>query len=281
MVICSSHLRNINAIQKELAVYFPIKDLGPIGIIIGWKISRDRVNRKLKISQCPYICDKLSSFGLADTKTYASPMEGYRGILPAQEGEPLADESAYPSAIGSLGYAANSTRPDISFATNQLASFNSSPVVRHWNSVCRVFRYLKGSEDYIVTYDFGPPSDRIKSDKMTIIYSDSDYASDISTRRSTSGYILMLGGGPVCWQSKKQKSVATSTMEAEYIAIFEASKQAIWVDRFLKELHVADQLVGDKGMLVYSDNQSAISLAKGTKSTKAKHIDVAYHFSNL
>ena len=68
-------------------------------------------------------------------------------------------------------------------------------------------------------------------------------------------------------------------MEAEYIAIFEASKQAIWVSRFLKELHVADQLVGDKGMLVYSDNQSAISLAKGTSSTKAKHIDVAYHFS--
>ena len=59
LVICSSHLRNISAIKKELAVYFPIKDLGPIGTIIGWKISRDRVNRKLKISQCPYIYDKL------------------------------------------------------------------------------------------------------------------------------------------------------------------------------------------------------------------------------
>ncbi|POS87600.1 hypothetical protein EPUL_001184 [Erysiphe pulchra] len=150
---------------------------------------------ELDISQPYSLPEEITNIS---TSGEASSMAaGYRGILSAQDGEPLADESAYSSAVISLGYAANSTMPDISFATYQLASFNASPVARHWNS------------------------------------------------------------------SKKQRSVATSTIDAEYIAVFEASKQAILVRRFLKELHTADQLVRNKG----------------TDSTKAKHIDVAYHFS--
>ncbi|KAI0993402.1 hypothetical protein K3495_g14782, partial [Podosphaera aphanis] len=279
LVICGSLVENVRKLKEKLTSYFPIKDLGPIQTIIGWKVYRDRSRRILKITQAPYIHDKINSFGLKDAKKYESPMEGYSGLLPAREDEQPADESAYPSAIGSLGYAANSTRPDISFATYQLARFNASPAVRHWKSACRVFRYLKATEDYCITYNFGPSTDNITDNKMAVIYSDSDYASDVSTRRSVSGYSLMLGGGPVCWQSKRQKSVATSTTEAEYIALFEASKQAIWVSRFLRELHVEGQLVGKNGMLVYTDNQSALALARGTNSTKAKHIDVAYHFS--
>lgn len=74
LVISSSHLRNISLIKKEYVIYFQIKDLGSNGIIIDWKISRDRVNRNAKISQYSYIYDKLSSLGLADAKTYTSLM---------------------------------------------------------------------------------------------------------------------------------------------------------------------------------------------------------------
>ncbi|KAI0993354.1 hypothetical protein K3495_g14830 [Podosphaera aphanis] len=182
----------------------------------------------------------MKSDGLEDAKSYTSPLEGYKGVLPADEDEPLADESAYSSAIGSLGYAANGTRPDISFATSQLASHNSSPVQRHWNSVCRVLRYLKRTAGYFITFNYGPQSLNISPDKKAILFSDSDYASDVTTRRSVSGYILMLGGGPVCWQSRRQKSVATSTAEAEYVAIYEASKLAVWFNRFVKELRASE-----------------------------------------
>ncbi|KAI1004976.1 hypothetical protein K3495_g3239 [Podosphaera aphanis] len=220
--------------------------------------------------------DKVKSFGLENAKTYPSPLDGYDSILPAREGEQLADESAYSSAVGSLGYAANGTRPDISFAISQLASFNSSPVQRHWNGVCRVLRYLKGTNNFSITYNYGPLSKELDQGKRAMIFSDSDYASDITTRRSVSGFIVMLGDGPICWQSKRQKSVATSSAEAEYVALSEASKLVVWVKRFLVELNSNDLLSGEGGILTYTDNQSAMAIAKGTNSAKTKHIDVAY-----
>ncbi|KAI0999207.1 hypothetical protein K3495_g8989 [Podosphaera aphanis] len=124
--------------------------LRKIDTVIGWKITRDRSTRSLNISQAHYIDDKIKSFGLGDAKSYSAPLDGYSGILPARLDESLADDTAYASAVGSLGYASNSTRPDISFAVSQLAGFNSSPVQRHWNIVCRVFRYLKGTNDYCI-----------------------------------------------------------------------------------------------------------------------------------
>lgn len=88
----------------------------------------------------------------------------------------------------------------------------------------------------------------------------------------------MLDAGPVCWQSRRQKSVSTSTAEAEYVALYEASKQAVWISKFMKELSVSDELIGNDGMVVFTDNQSALAIAKGTDSAKTKHIDVAYHY---
>lgn len=279
LVICGNLVADIVDTKSQLSSCFPIKDLGIINTVIGWKITRDRSTRTLCISQSDYILSKIESLGLSDAKVYNSPLDGYDAILPAEDGEQQADNSAYPSAIGSLGYASNSTRPDICFATSQLARFNASPVIRHWKGVCRVYRYLKATHDYQITFKFGPPSAEISKEMKAIIYSDSDFASDISTRRSVSGYVAMLGGGPVCWQSKRQKSVATSTTEAEYIALFEASKQSIWIKRLLTELKIASKVVDYDGMRVYTDNQSALALVKGTNSTKAKHIDVAYHFA--
>lgn len=278
LIICGLKIQHVEEIKSKLSSYFPIKDLKEIGTIIGWKISRDRENRVLQISQTHYIMDKIRSFGLEDAKPYTSPLEGYKGVLPADEDEPLSDESAYSNAVGSLGYAANGTRPDVSFATSQLASHNSAPVQRHWNSICRVLRYLKGTKDYCIKYNYGPLASSISPDKKAVLFSDSDYASDVTTRRSVSGYILMLGDDPVCWQSRRQKSVATSTAEAEYVAIYEALKQAVWFNRFIKELRASEELLEYGGTITLTDNQSALALAKGTNSAKTKHIDVAYHY---
>ena len=279
LIICGKMIKQVEDTKYRLSSFFRIKDLGVIDMIIGWKITRERETRTLRISQAQYLAEKIKSFGLENSISCSSPLSGYDGILPGRESEDFADESAYASAIGSLGYASNSTRPDISFATCQLGKFNSSPVARHWDSVCRVFRYIKGSVNNLITYSFGPLDNELSQELKAIAYSDSDFASDSSTRCSVSGYIFMLGGGPICWQSKRQKSISTSTAEAEYVALCEASKQAIWVTGFLKELHIDNLLIDDGGILVYCDNQSAIAIAKGANSTKTKHIDIAYHFS--
>ena len=278
LVVCGKVLSQVVRAKQQLSSYFPIKDLGELDVIIGWKITRERSTRTLQISQAHYIAEKIESFGLQQAREYTSPLDGYDGILPGREDESPADESAYASAVGSLGYASHSTRPDISFAVSQLGKYNSCPVIRHWNTVCRVFRYLKGSSDFSITYCFGPSSPENLKSHEVLMCSDSDYAGDVVTRRSVSGYVVMLGGGPICWQSKQQKSVSTSTAEAEYIALSEAAKQAVWVIRLLRELHVGNALMSDDGLLTLSDNQSALSIAGGTNSAKTKHIDVAYHF---
>ncbi|KAI1005464.1 hypothetical protein K3495_g2750 [Podosphaera aphanis] len=278
LVVCGKVLKQVVKTKQQLSSHIPIKDLGEIDVIIGWKITRERSTRTLRISQVHYITDKVECFSLQDTKVYKSPLDGYDGILPGRENESPADESAYASAVWSLGYASHSTRPDISFTVSQLGKYNSCPVVRHWNSVCRVFRNLRGTADYSVTYCFGPLfSEPLQSAKI-VMYSDSDYAGDVVTRHSVSGYVVMLGGGPVCWQSKQQKSVSTSIAEAEYVALSEAAKQAVWVNRLLGELHVGDAITNASGSLILSDNQSALSIAGGTNSAKTKHIDVACHF---
>ncbi|KAI0999619.1 Retrovirus-related Pol polyprotein from transposon TNT 1-94 [Podosphaera aphanis] len=278
LVVCGKVLKQVVKTKQQLSSHFPIKDLGEIDVIIGWKITRERSTRTLRTSQAHYITDKVECFSLQDAKAYKSPLDGYDGILPGRENESPADESAYASAVGSLGYASHSTRLDISFTVSQLGKYSSCPVVRHWNSVCRVFRNLKGTADYTITYCFGPLfSEPLQSAKI-VMYSDSDYAGDVVTRRSVSGYVVMLDGGPVCWQSKQQKSVSTSTAEAEYVALSEAAKQAVWVNRLLGELHVGDAITNAGGSLILSDNQSALSIAGGTNSAKTKHIDVTCHF---
>ena len=142
----------------------------------------------------------------------------------------------------------------------------------------RVLSYLKGTHDLCLTYHFGSKSQHPTIKKQATIFSDSDFASDVSNRRSVSGYVVMLGGGPVCWQSRRQKSISTSTAEAEYVALFEASKQALWITRLINEFKVADKLIGKDSILTFTDNQSAMAIANGTSSAKTKHIDIAYHF---
>ena len=137
------------------------------------EILRESPTRTLKISQSSYLPDKVNSLGLVDSKSFFSPLDGHDGILLQAEGEPLADDSAYTSAVGSFGYASIGTRPDISFATFQPGAYNSSSVQHHWNSVCRVFQYLKGSSDYCITSSFGPPSHILTINQAASLYYDS------------------------------------------------------------------------------------------------------------
>ena len=102
-------------------------------------------------------------------------------------------------------------------------------------------------------------------------------ASDRDNRRSTTGYVFIVGGTTTCWVSKIQSVVALSTTEAEYVAATEASKEMIWLQRFMGELGKKH----DMGTL-YSDSQSAIPLAKNSAfHSKIKHIHLKYHFIQI
>ena len=137
-------------------------------------------------------------------------------------------------------------------------------------AVKRVLRYLQGTSFLGITYR--PPPLRLTG------YSDADWAGDVDTRRSTTGYDVMLNNGAVAWRSQRQPTVALSTMEAEYMALTEATKELKRIRTFLAELG-CNNGKSNVPTDLYSDNQSAIDLAKNPVShARAKHIDIRHHF---
>ena len=172
----------------------------------------------------------------------------------------------YREAVGSLMYAAMGTRPDIAFATSTVAQFSDNPGWAHWEAVKRIYRYLKGTKDLVLTYG---------GDKRGLEgYVDADGASQ-EHRRAISGYVFMVDGGAVSWSSKKQELVTLSTAEAEYVAQTHAAKEAIWLRRLLTEIFKSV----DTPTTLFSDSKSAIALAHdGHYHARTKHIDIRYHF---
>jgi hypothetical protein len=159
------------------------------------------------------------------------------------------------------------TRPDIAFALSVVSQFAQNPNDAHWKAVKRIFRYLCGTLDYGIT--FGRDRESLMG------YSDADWGGDRSTRRSTSGYVFMMCGGPISWCSKRQATVALSSCEAEYMALTQASKEAVWLQLLMQELGVQ----GTDSVKVLVDNQGAIALAKNPEfHTRTKHIDIQYHY---
>ena len=128
----------------------------------------------------------------------------------------------YRSAISSLMYAAIGTRPDISFAVQHLSQFMSNLAPAHWTAVKLVFRYLNGTRSLGITYHKG-------GEVKPLAYSDADWGSNINDRKSISGYMFQMSAGPISWQSKKQPTIALSSMEAEYMAESLATQQIIWL----------------------------------------------------
>ncbi len=175
----------------------------------------------------------------------------------------------YQQAIGSLLYAALLTRPDIAYIVNTLAKYSSNPGPEHIKAVKRIFRYLKGSLDYTITYN-GNTTNSL----YTKGYTDADYAGDKDEYKSTTGYIFYLANGPIAYSTKLQEVTAQSTTEAEYIALATATKEATFIKAILEELDYFQQ----SNIPIYSDNNGALLLAKNpTFHARSKHINVRYH----
>ena len=176
----------------------------------------------------------------------------------------------YLSAVGSLMYLATCTRPDIAYTVSVLARFNANPARVHWQAVKHLFRYLKGSLDLQLTY--GPAATK----ELFVTYSDSDYAGDSDTLRSTGAYVVMMGGGAVDWSSKLQSVVAQSTTEAEYIAANQAGRDIAWMQNLLFDF---DYNLSHLPSTLYMDNNSAIAVAKNPEHFgRLKHIQLRLYW---
>ena len=186
-----------------------------------------------------------------------------------QEDEEYMSKVPYQSTVGSLMYAMVCTRPDIAHAVGVVSMYMNNPGKEHWQAVKWILRYLRGTTSHALC--FGGSNTTLQG------YVDSDMEGDRYTNRSTTGYVFTVGGSTISWISKLQRVVALSTSKAEYVSLTEASKEMIWLQRFMEELGKKQE-----NSRLYCDNESAIHLAKNSAfHLKTTHIQLRYHFIRL
>ncbi|XP_039048878.1 secreted RxLR effector protein 161-like [Hibiscus syriacus] len=182
------------------------------------------------------------------------------------------DNIPYSSLVGSLMYAQTCTRSDISFAVDMLGRYQSNPGLIHWRAAKKVLRYLQDTKDHMLTY-------RRTSNLEVVGYSDSDYVGCSDTQKSTFDYVFLLTDGVVSWKSGKHIVIATSTMEAEFVACFEATVQLLWLRNFVDGLGIVGTIA--KPMGIYFDNATVVLFSKNDRYSKcAKHMDESIYRSN-
>jgi hypothetical protein len=202
-----------------------------------------------------------------------TPMRDYENLMPTQPEEERHDANEYQQVIGSLMYAMVHTRPDIAFALGKLSQHMQDPSERHWTYLKALMRYVRSSLSLRLRFGRGRNLD-------LVVYTDADWAGQKSDRKSTSGGVAMLYGGPVCWLSKVQRSVATSSTESEYIAQSTNAKTTQWLAQILRDIECLE-LIGEdvKTVQMLADNQGAIALAKNPHlHERSRHIDICHHY---
>jgi hypothetical protein len=261
--------------KQSIASKYSITDFGDCNWILNMEIKRDRINGTITLSQEAYINRVLQQHNMVVCKVASNP-ELVADLFRPPTGSdltPLTEDgiSNYRSIIGSLSYAANTTRIDVAHVVNELSRFNTSATQFHLKAAKHVLRYLAGTTQLGLVFG---NSNSSRAAPTIEIYTDANWGGDTETRRSTTGVVVKLNGDLICWQTKKQRTVARSSTEAEYMALSEATSEAMWIRIWVKEvsdINVAVQM--------YCDNQSAIALTKNDQfHQRTKHIDIRFHY---
>ena len=261
--------------QKQIKKRFEVKT-GSVGVYLGNQISVNHEKLTVDLNQTEYVQELLERFNMSDCVSTPTPI--VHRLSEVNGGEKLSptEHEQYRNMVGSLLYLACWSRPDLAFAVSELSRFVSSPGQNHLKAVKHLLRYLKGTQD--LGLKFAKPKNTGPMDRPNVLWGfvDSDWAGCPDSRRSTSGYALMLNGAAISWKSKRQSVVALSTAEAEFIAASSMVQEVIYARRLLERLGFPQP----DPTLIYEDNSTCIKWAGGAVggSDRAKHIDLREHF---
>lgn len=267
VIVCAKN-ETMKKFKQYLMSKFEMKDLNEIKFFLGIKVTR--CDDKITLDQSAYIKTVLNKFNMHDCNPVNTPLENKLNYEELNSDEKY--DAPCRNVIGCLMYIMLCTRPDLSTSVNILSRFTNKNNKELWQCLKRVLRYLKGTIDLKLCYK------RCDYNNILCGYVDSDWGgNDIRDRKSTTGYLFKLFDQcTITWSTKKQMSVAASSTEAEYMALYEAVREALW----LKSLAVSIHINIDKPITIYEDNNGCISIANNpTNHKRSKHIDIKYHFS--
>ena len=278
LVIVTRNNNVMSEFKNYLANKFSMSDLREIKLFLGIRILRDETS--MSLDQQAYINVILRQFNMYECTPYESP------LIENLEFDKLELNEYYDAPcqnlLGCLMYLMICTRPDLSFPVNVLSRFVGKNNKTVWEYLKSVLRYLKGTSDLKLVYrrNFNEQFETLTG------YVDSDWAGDKIDRKSTTGFLFKLYDKCViCWNTRKQRSVADSSTAAEYMALYEAVKEALWLKSLMGTLKIELRngllnINEKKGILIYEDNNGCIAIASNPGSHKlAKHIDIKYHYS--
>ncbi|KAI3686614.1 hypothetical protein L1987_80294 [Smallanthus sonchifolius] len=250
--------------MTRLSKEFAMKDLGPLSYFLGISVTRDSTS--IFLSQEKYAREILERVGLSDCNPAATPVDT-QNKLSSNNGTPVDNITEYRSLAGALQYL-TFTRPDISYAVQQVCLHMHDPKTIHLNALKRILRYIKGTISYGLHIQ---PS----STSSLTAYTDADWGGCPDTRRSTSGYCVYMGDNLLSWSSKRQPTLSRSSAEAEYRGVANVVSEVCWLRNLLLELYHPLQ----RATLVYCDNVSAIYLSGNpVQHQRTKHVEMDIHF---
>jgi hypothetical protein len=265
LIITGSNDVEIVSFKQQMSSRFKMSDLGLLSFYLGIEVKQG--SSGISLSQAAYARKILEHAGMGGCNPCDTPME-HRLKLSKMSSVPPVDATEYRGLVGCLRYLVH-TRPDIAFVVGYVSRFMEFPTTEHYNAVKRILRYIAGTIDFGCHYWRGRKELRLLGDN------DADMGGDVDTRKSTTGAVFYLRSSLVTWQSQKQKVVALSSYEAEYITGTTVACQGVWLARLLAELKCEQCTT----FILKMDSQSAIALSKNPVfHDRSKHIDIRFHF---
>jgi hypothetical protein len=271
MFVAGYNMQDTNLLKKKLANSFAMKDLGVAKKIFGMRITRDRKNCNLTLSQGEYIEKVLERFRMQNEKPSSTHLASHfkltKEMFPkTQEEIEYMSKVPYSSVVGILMYTMVCTRPNISHAVGFVSRYMKNIGKEHWEEVKWILRYLKDTDTHALC--FGGSYTVLKG------YVDSNMAGDKYSMSSTTWYVFTVDGTIISWISKLQKVVSLSTTKVEYVVFTEASIDMIWLQRFMEELRKKQE-----NSRLYCHNESVVHLGKNsTFHSNTKNIQLRYNF---
>jgi hypothetical protein len=284
IIVLSSDATHVQDVIQKFNEQYVMEDLGTLKHYLG--ITIDIHDDHIKLHQRSYAKEVISRFNhLISDKKRKNDVK-----TPLPPGIKLTKESStsetvkqreytknfpYQSVIGAIMYLAVHTRPDLAYTVNLLSRFNSKPTYAACQAALHTLVYIEGTLEVGIIFPNRSDCESLLAD------SDADWAGDFDTSRSTTGYIVYLWGAAIAWQSRLQPTVATSTMEAEYMAAYGAIQEIVWIRGVMTELGIKEFELSGKAAptTLNMDSKSAIDLAQNPINHKrSKHIRIKYHW---
>ena len=259
----------MKTLVKQLKKLFEVTDMGEPSKILGIEVTQD--GNTITIQQTQYLEKILRKYGMENANPVRTPLDPKTTLEKNPDQGDNEIKNLFQSMLGSLQYLSIATRPDITYAINRLGTYMQNPSHDHYNALKRVLRYLAGTRKHGITYG---RTDDEGEHRPFHGYADAAYA-NADDFKSTTGYTFLSSGGAITWGSKKQNVVALSSTEAEYVALSEAGKEALWLRSLYDELGFKS----NRPITIYGDNDGSITLAKNPIFHKrSKHIAIRWHW---